>query len=80
MLSGSDARRHRRITSAVHEADAKIVLQVLHAGRYAYHPLSVSASSTKAPISPFRPRRLSSGGVESTIEDFARCAVLARAP
>ncbi|MCW2685656.1 MAG: fadH [Mycobacterium sp.] len=79
MLSGSDARRHRRITSAVHEADAKIVLQVLHAGRYAYHPLSVSASSIKAPINPFRPRRLSSRGVESTIEDFARCAVLARA-
>ena len=26
------------ITSAVHEAGGKICLQMLHAGRYAYHP------------------------------------------
>ena len=56
MLSSSEARRHRRITSAVHDEGGKILLQVLHAGRYAYHPLSVSASSIKAPINPFRPR------------------------
>ena len=43
MLSSSDARRHRRITTAVHAEGGKILLQVLHAGRYAYHPLSVSA-------------------------------------
>jgi 2,4-dienoyl-CoA reductase (NADPH2) len=78
MLSSSEARRHRRITSAVHQADGKILLQVLHAGRYAYHPFSVSASSIKAPINPFRPRRLSARGVDATIDDFARCAVLAR--
>lgn len=78
MLSGSDARRHRRITSAVHAADGKILLQVLHAGRYAYHPFSVSASSIKAPINPFRPRRLSGRGVDATIDDFVRCALLAR--
>jgi 2,4-dienoyl-CoA reductase (NADPH2) len=53
-------------------------LQILHAGRYAYHPFSVSASAIKAPINPFRPRKLSSHGVESTIDDFARCAQLAR--
>ena len=76
MLSSSDARRHRRITGAVHDEGGKILLQVLHAGRYAYHPLSVSASSIKAPINPFRPRRLRD--VEGTIADFARCAVLAR--
>jgi 2,4-dienoyl-CoA reductase (NADPH2) len=78
MLSSSEARRHRRITSAVHQADGKILLQVLHAGRYAYHPFSVSASSIKAPINPFRPWRLSARGVDATIDDFARCAVLAR--
>ena len=44
----------------LHDADGKILLQILHAGRYAYHPLSVSASSIKAPINPFRPRALSS--------------------
>jgi 2,4-dienoyl-CoA reductase (NADPH2) len=78
LTSSAQARRHRRVTSAVHDADGKILLQILHAGRYAYHPLSVSASSIKAPINPFRPRRLSSSGVRSTIEDFARCALLAR--
>ncbi|MCW2731004.1 MAG: 2,4-dienoyl-CoA reductase [Mycobacterium sp.] len=78
MVSSSDARRHRHITSAVHDEGGKILLQVLHAGRYAYHPLSVSASSIKAPINPFRPRKLSSRGVEGTIADFVRCALLAR--
>jgi 2,4-dienoyl-CoA reductase (NADPH2) len=78
MISSSDARRHRRVTRAVHDADAKILLQILHAGRYAYHPLSVSASSIKAPINPFRPRALTSRGVDGTIRDFVRCAELAR--
>ena len=78
MVSAAQARRHRRITEAVHDAGAKILLQILHAGRYAYHPLSVSASSIKAPINPFRPRALSSRGVEATIADFVRCAQLAR--
>jgi 2,4-dienoyl-CoA reductase (NADPH2) len=78
MVSSAEGRRHRRITRAVHESGAKILLQILHAGRYAYHPLSVSASSIKSPITPFRPRALSSRGVENTIDDFVRCAELAR--
>jgi 2,4-dienoyl-CoA reductase (NADPH2) len=78
MISSFEARRHRCITDAVHDADGKILLQVLHAGRYAYHPFSASASSIKAPINPFRPRKLSRRGVETTIDDFARCARLAR--
>ncbi|SOJ54194.1 2,4-dienoyl-CoA reductase [NADPH] [Mycobacterium simulans] len=78
LISSAEARRHRRITTAVHDAGAKILLQILHAGRYAYHPLSVSASSIKAPINPFRPRALSGRGVEATIADFVRCAQLAR--
>ncbi|BAV40443.1 NADPH-dependent 2,4-dienoyl-CoA reductase [Mycobacterium ulcerans] len=78
LVTPAEARRHRHITGAVHDADAKILLQVLHAGRYAYHPLSVSASSIKAPINPFRPRKLTSRGVEATIADFARCAQLAQ--
>ncbi len=76
MLSSGDARRHRKITTAVHAEGGKILLQVLHAGRYAYHPLSVSASSIKAPINPFRPRALRD--VEGTIDDFVKCALLAR--
>jgi 2,4-dienoyl-CoA reductase (NADPH2) len=76
MISTSEARRHRRITQPVRDAGGKILLQVLHAGRYAYHPFSVSASSIKAPINPFRPRALRD--VDGTIDDFARCAELAR--
>ena len=75
MASMSDARRHRRITDAVHDEGGKILLQILHAGRYAYHPFSVSASAIKAPINPFRPRALRN--VDGTVGDFARCAELA---
>ena len=78
MTTGADARRHRQITESVHDAGGKIALQLLHAGRYAYHPFSVSASSIKAPINPFRPRALSTRGVNSTINDFVRAAELAR--
>src|SRR5207244_13106348 len=34
--------KHRVITSAVHAVGGKIALQILHAGRYAYHPLAVA--------------------------------------
>ncbi|MBJ7518903.1 MAG: NADPH-dependent 2,4-dienoyl-CoA reductase [Solirubrobacteraceae bacterium] len=78
MSSGNVARRHRTITGAVHDAGGKIALQLLHAGRYGYHPFSVSASATKAPITPFRARELSGKAVERTIGDFAASAVLAR--
>ena len=77
MISSSEARRHRRITDAVHDEGGKILLQILHAGRYAYHPFSVSASSIKAPINPFRPRGVCAD-VDGTIDDFVRCAQLAR--
>jgi 2,4-dienoyl-CoA reductase (NADPH2) len=76
MVSSSQARRHRRITDAVHDEGGNILLQILHAGRYAYHPLSVSASAIKAPINPFKPRAVRN--VDGTIGDFARCAELAR--
>ncbi|MDR1077040.1 MAG: NADPH-dependent 2,4-dienoyl-CoA reductase [Xanthomonadaceae bacterium] len=69
---------HKQITRAVHEHGAKICMQLLHAGRYAFHPLSVAPSKIKAPINPFTPRALSSGGVSRQIADFATAAVLAR--
>ena len=73
-----EARRHRTITGAVHAEGAKIALQILHAGRYSYQPFSVSASSIKAPINPFRPRRLTSRGVRWQIRNYVRCARLAQ--
>lgn len=72
------AWKHRCITNAVHEEGGKIALQILHGGRYAYHPFAVAPSSIKSPISPFRPWALSGRGVEKTIQDFVRCADLAK--
>lgn len=78
LASPSHLGKHRLITDAVHHHDGKICLQILHAGRYGYHPLCVAPSSIKAPINRFRPRALSRRGVTSTIDDFVRCAFLAR--
>lgn len=80
---------HKEVTEAVHSVRipsyeneegerARICMQILHAGRYAHHPFAVSASATKSPISMFKAKELSLGGVQSTIRDFVNCAVLAK--
>ncbi|WLI88949.1 NADPH-dependent 2,4-dienoyl-CoA reductase [Massilia sp. R2A-15] len=74
-----DVLNHRRVTRAVHQEGGKILMQILHAGRYGYQPLVVSASSVKSPISPFKPRALTERGIEKTIAAYARCARLAKA-
>ncbi len=73
-----DLWNHRRVTRAVHQEGGKILMQILHAGRYGYQPLVVSASAVKSPISKFRPRALTERGIESTIRDYVRCARLAQ--
>jgi 2,4-dienoyl-CoA reductase (NADPH2) len=73
-----DVPNHRRVTSAVHEEGGKIVMQILHAGRYGYQPFVVSASAIKSPISKFTPRALDEKGIASTIRDYVRCAKLAK--
>ncbi|MEE4638048.1 MAG: NADPH-dependent 2,4-dienoyl-CoA reductase [Wenzhouxiangella sp.] len=73
-----EVMRHRKMTEAVHEAGGRICMQILHAGRYAYHPFSVAPSAIQSPITPFKPKALSSGGVEGQIRDFVRCAALAQ--
>lgn len=78
LTTRGEATRHQRITKAVHAEDGKIALQILHAGRYAYHPMPVAPSRIRSPISPFTPRELSSSGVEKQIQAFVRCAQLAR--
>ncbi|MGA0810461.1 MAG: FAD-dependent oxidoreductase [Burkholderiaceae bacterium] len=74
MRSRADAQRHRVVTQNVHEAGGRIAMQILHAGRYAYHPFAVAPSRIKAPISPFKPWALSSRGVEGQIADFVLSA------
>jgi 2,4-dienoyl-CoA reductase (NADPH2) len=70
--------RHRKVTRAVHAEGGRICMQILHAGRYAYHPLSVAPSAIKSPITPFKPRALSARGVERSVRDFVDCAKLAQ--
>ncbi|RZA30375.1 MAG: NADPH-dependent 2,4-dienoyl-CoA reductase, partial [Lysobacteraceae bacterium] len=73
-----EVRPHRFVTQAVHEHGAKICLQLLHAGRYGYHPFTVAPSKLKAPINPFTPRQLSARGVERQITAYADAARRAR--
>lgn len=72
------AGKHKAVTQAVHEEGGKICLQLLHAGRYSYHPISVSASKVKSPITPFKPQAMSKRNIKSTIKDYAKSAFLAK--
>nr|WP_029525238.1 NADPH-dependent 2,4-dienoyl-CoA reductase [Polaromonas glacialis] len=78
LVTSGAARRHRQVTDAVHLEGGKIALQILHTGRYGYHPLCVAPSRIQSPISPFTPYALSAGGIERQIRAFVRCAQLAR--
>ena len=71
--------RHRKVTEAVHAEGGHICMQILHAGRYAYHPFSVAPTAIKSAITPFKPRALSARGVQRQIDDFVRCAERAQA-
>jgi len=72
------ANKHRIVTEAVHRNGGKIAMQILHTGRYGYHPFCVAPSAVKSPISPFKPWALSKRGIDRTISHFARAAKLAQ--
>ncbi len=74
----ADVVHHARVTRAVHKHGAKILLQILHSGRYGYHPFVVAPSAIKSPISPFKPRQMSLKNIQATIADFAHTASLAK--
>ncbi len=78
LTTSSEVREHQIVTKAVHENDGKICMQILHSGRYGYHPLAVAPSALKSPISPFKPWKLSSRGIRNTIKAFAKTAGLAQ--
>ena len=73
-----DVAPHRLVTHAVHKHGAKILMQILHSGRYGYQPFVVSASPIKSPISPFKPRQMSEKQILDTIEDYAHTASIAK--
>ena len=78
LSSPREVERHRLVTSAVHAEGGRICMQILHTGRYGYHPFPVAPSALRAPINRFKPRALSSDGVRDQIADFVRCAELAQ--
>ncbi len=70
-------KKHKQVTDAVHKYPTKICLQLLHTGRYAYHPFSVAPSKIKSPITPFTPKEMSVRQIKSTINDYAKATKLA---
>ena len=78
MSTKNHARHHKKITDAVHKEGGKICMQILHAGRYGYHPLNVAPSALKSPITPFKPFKLNKSGIKRTIRDFVNCAKLSK--
>ncbi|GAA2931463.1 NADPH-dependent 2,4-dienoyl-CoA reductase [Streptomyces enissocaesilis] len=78
LTTPEEAAQHRQVTDAVHREGGRIAMQILHFGRYAYHPDLVAPSAIQAPISPYTPNALTGAEVEQTIEDFVRAAELAK--
>lgn len=78
LTTKKEVRKHKTVTDAVHAEGGKICLQVLHAGRYGYHPLCVAPSRKKSPISIFTPWKLPQWGIKRTIKNFVRCVTLAK--
>ncbi len=69
---------HRLITDAVHQEDGKILMQILHGGRYSRIPEPVAPSPIASRINPTAPRAMEHDEILQTIEDFATCAQRAR--
>jgi 2,4-dienoyl-CoA reductase (NADPH2) len=79
LVSDEEVEKHRIVTDAVHEVEgAKICMQILHTGRYAYNPSLVAPSAIQAPINPFKPKELDADGIEKQIQDFVTCSELAQ--
>jgi len=78
LTNQEEVEHHKKITSAVHGEGGKICMQILHSGRYAYHPKGVAPSAIQSPITPFKPRALETAEVWQTITDYRNCAVLAQ--
>ncbi|MDN3649806.1 NADPH-dependent 2,4-dienoyl-CoA reductase [Reinekea marina] len=79
LVNDQQVEQHKMVTQAVHEVDgAKICMQILHTGRYAYNPSLVAPSAIQAPINPFKPKELDEAGIQKQINDFVTCASLAK--
>lgn len=78
MISSLQVPFHKKVTKAVHDNGSKILLQLLHAGRYGYTPFNVAPSAIQSPITPFKPKELTSKEIHKTIDQYVRAAKLAQ--
>lgn len=78
LTSNKEMQRFQLLTETVHEEGSKILMQILHAGRYGYHPFILAPSRLKAPINPFTPWKMSKRRILKTIDHFSRAARLAQ--
>ena len=78
LVTTEQADALKPIPQAVHAEGGKIILQILHTGRYAKIAKPVGASDIPSPINPRAPRALSTAEVWQTIDDYVRCAELAQ--
>jgi 2,4-dienoyl-CoA reductase (NADPH2) len=78
MSEPEEAEKHKLITEEVHKEGGKICMQILHAGRYSYHPKLIAPSAIQAPINPFKPHELSVEEIDTQIESFVNASALAQ--
>jgi 2,4-dienoyl-CoA reductase (NADPH2) len=76
--TAADMEAHKPVPAAVHAAGGRIVLQLLHSGRYGFHERIVAPSALKSPINPHTPREMTADEIERTIDAFAASAKLAQ--
>ena len=76
--SADQVEEESKIPAAVHAVGGRIVLQILHAGRYAKVDRPVGASNMPSPINPRKIYSLTTDEVEQTIKDYVNCATLAQ--
>ena len=72
LTSRRQARKHRLLTDAVHAEGGRIALQILHAGRYAYHPFSVVRLGSQGADQPVHAASAVRAGSPQAIEDVRR--------
>jgi len=77
LMTEAQVRDIAPVARAVHDAGGKVLLQVLHAGRYAKLPKPVGPSGIPSRINPRGPRAMTTEEVWRTIDDFVECAALA---
>ncbi|KIM00666.1 2 4-dienoyl-CoA reductase NADPH [Paramagnetospirillum magnetotacticum MS-1] len=77
LTSEAELPGHQLITQAVHREGGRIIMQILHCGRYSRMKDIVAPSAIRAPINSATPRELTDAEIVQTVADYANCARLA---